>query len=133
MYGRTLRREDTSALNPTYSGFWKEQERQRELLKQQQYAQNSKDKEIENAIMMNRNQTIIDDMKRKVKEEEMRSGHSGNFWKDFKWGASTANDRYLKPLTKYINKGAPILSKLPGGTALITATNSTSGIVDKLM
>ena len=116
--------------NRDYSDFWNNQSRLQENYKKMQYEQNERDKELERERNARYRGEIIDDMKRKVKEEEAASGHSGNFFKDFKYGVKEANKTVMRPFNKYV---APVLSMTgPIGSAISSSTRAVSGVVDKL-
>lgn len=121
MYGNPLK-----STNQLYKGFWDEQAKLRQDI-------------LNSGLNMEMNQVSeLDRYKREeikrvqdeVKEYERTHGQSGNFFKDFKYGLSHANNTIIKPFNKYV---APILSKTGAyGAAVGSATNTMSGIVDKL-
>ena len=120
-------KKNTSSTNSLYSKYWDEQAKIRQdIIKASMDAEKYNISELDK---YKRNE--IEKVKEEVKEYERTHGNSGNFLKDFKYGVSTANDRYLKPFNKY---ASPIVGKLgPIGAAISTSTNYTSGVVDKLI
>ena len=112
------------------SAFWDSQNALRNEYISLQERQNERDKELEKKQFDRYKNDLIKDMKDKVREEEARTGHSGNFLKDFNYGVKEANRTMLKPFNKYI---APDLSFAgPIGSTISSTTKTISGVVDKL-
>jgi hypothetical protein len=118
--------KNTSVSNPLYKGFWDEQQKLRQDILNSQYA-------LENNTISELDKYKQEEIKKvqdEVKQYERTHGFSGNFLKDFSFGFKQGNEMFIKPFNKYVS---PMLSKLgPTGSAIGSASNTYSGIVDKL-
>lgn len=120
-------RKNTSSTNSLYSKYWDDQAQiRRDILKSSSDAEKYNISELDQY-----KRAEIKKVEDEVKEYERTHGNSGNFFADFKYGVSSANNKFMKPFNKYVS---PVISKMgPVGASIATSTNYTSGIVDKLV
>lgn len=111
--------------------YWAEQKRikeeiQRKGIEESQRKKAGPDMSQYGIYMREEYPKVVAAYNAEVDRQNARSGHSGNFLKDFVWGMKFGNKKFAVPFGKFVSK-VPVVGSTIGGI-----TGTISGVVDKL-